>query len=196
MIIDGLTTIEVPKGYIADVITHLEMLDRPTFHIPESALSIEPWTPSCEEYLKLFRLVGEPWLWLSRLLLNSGELQAILHHDSNKLFRILDKGQTVGFVELDFRQYGECEIGFFGLIPSYNGQGHGKWLMAETLRRAWRDEVERVWLHTCTLDSPFALSFYRKAGFKAFKREVSMNRDPRLLGFLPESAGSHIPIIS
>ena len=41
------------------------------------------------------------------------------------------------------------------------GQGHGRWLLAEALRRAWTERVERVRVHTCTLDHPAALSAYR-----------------------------------
>ena len=191
------TVIAVPDGHIADVITYLEMTDRPEITIPESPLSIQAWAePDSDEYLELFRAVGERWLWLSRLLLDKVELAAILGDERNELFKINDGLDVVGLIELDFRQPGQCEVGFLGLVPSYNGQGHGGWLMAQTLARAWRPVIDRVWLHTCTLDSPAALGFYRKAGFRAYKREVSMNKDPRLLGLLPDTAGPHIPIIS
>lgn len=194
---DGPITMDVPQGHIADVITHLEMNVRPKIEIPDSTLSIVDWpTPEPEKYLKLFRAVGERWLWLSRILMEPKELTAILHDEQNHVFKICSGDSPVGLLELDFSQTGECEIGFFGLIPDYNGKGHGSWLMAETLNRAWRADINRVWLHTCTLDSPFALGFYNKSGFKAFKREVSMGRDPRLMGLLPETAGPHIPIIS
>lgn len=194
---DGPITIDVPDGHIADVVTHLEMCIRPEITIPKSTLKIVAWTkPEPEDYLELFRAVGERWLWLSRLLLSSEELGKILHDDRNHVYRIVSGDDPVGLLELDFNHSGQCEIGFLGLIPTLTGQGHGSWLMAETLNRAWRPEIHRVWLHTCTLDSPFALGFYQKFGFKAFKREISMGRDPRLRGLLPNTAGPHIPIIS
>ncbi len=190
-------TMDVPHGHIADVITHLEMRTRPEIAIPESSLSIVEWkNPDPEEYLNLFRAVGERWLWLSRLLMDVDALTAVLHNEQNHVFQICCEDDPVGLLELDFSEAGQCEIGFLGLIPSFNGKGHGAWLMAEALNRAWRSDINRVWLHTCTLDSPFALGFYKKSGFKAFKREVSMGPDPRLLGLLPETAGPHIPIIS
>ena len=65
---------------------------------------------------------------------------------------------------------GECELAFLGLVPELAGQGHGRWLFAEALRLAWREGVDRVHVHTCTLDHPAALAAYRRAGFTAFKR--------------------------
>lgn len=190
-------TIPVPHSHIADVITHLEMTSRPDIVVPKSQLRLVAWPkPEPRTYLELFRAVGERWLWLSRLLMDIDELTAVLHNEQNQVFKICSDETDIGLLELDFSHSGQCEIGFFGLIPTYNGKGHGSWLMAEALNQAWRSGVERVWLHTCTLDSPFALGFYKKSGFKAFKREVSMGPDPRLMGLLPETAGPHIPIIS
>lgn len=192
-----MTTIPVPNGHIADIVTHLEMTTKPTIEPMESSLSLEPWTDADpSDYLALFRKVGQRWLWLSRLLISEEELSAIIHHPEVELFLVRRDRENVGFIELNFRQAGQCEIGFFGLVPELNGQGHGRWLMAETLTRAWREGVERVWLHTCTLDSPRALGFYQNSGFVAFKREVGMGPDPRLTGDLPMDAGPHIPIIS
>ena len=65
---------------------------------------------------------------------------------------------------------------------SSSGQGHGRWLLAEAVRLAWREGVERVHVHTCTLDHPAALAAYRRAGFVPYKRAVERFPDPRLLG--------------
>ena len=83
-------------------------------------------------------------------------------------------------LELDFREAGQCEIAFIGLVPELAGQGHGRWLLAEALRLAWRDGVSRVHVHTCSLDHPAALAAYRRAGFTAFKRAIERFPDPRL----------------
>ena len=37
---------------------------------------------------------------------------------------------------------------------------------------AWELGANRVWLHTCTLDSPRALPNYRARGFREFRRET------------------------
>jgi len=52
-----------------------------------------------------------------------------------------------------------------------------------------------VWLHTCTLDSPAALTFYMKCGFRAYKRGIEVADDPRLRGLLPLDIAPQIPII-
>jgi GNAT superfamily N-acetyltransferase len=98
-------------------------------------------------------------------------------------------------LELDFRDAGECELAFIGLVPELAGQGHGKWLLAEAVHRAWREGVERVHVHTCSLDHPAALSAYRRAGFTPFKRAIERFPDPRLLGILPQECAPQVPLL-
>jgi len=63
------------------------------------------------------------------------------------------------------------------------GKGLARSFMTELLDRAWTDATKRVWLHTCTLDGPTALSFYRKCGFRPYKRAIEVADDPRLRAF-------------
>ncbi len=187
----------IPKGHVATIVTHLEMLDKPVLTAIKSSLSLEKWVkPPVAEYLKLFRAVGEPWLWTSRLSMPADEVQAIIHHSGIDLYVVRDDDAVAGFIELDFRQTGQCEIGFFGLIAEMNGKGHGRWMMNQALEKAWRDDIKRVWLHTCTQDSPRALPFYQQCGFRIFKQEMDMMPDPRLSGHLPKTAAPHVPILS
>ena len=144
----------------------------------------------------LFRKVGAPWLWFSRLIMDDATLSAIIDHSEVELFAVTDEdGFQVGMLELDFRASGECELSFVGLIPELAGQGHGRWLLAEAGRLAWRDGVNRVHVHTCTLDHPGALSAYCRAGFVPFKREIERFPDPRLIGVLPRDCAPQIPLI-
>ncbi len=188
---------DVPGGQIATIVTHLEMSERPTLPTTNSSLCLERWAnPDAAEYCALFRRVGEPWLWISRLLMEEHELKAILHDPAVEISIVRDGEQPVGFIELDFRQPGECEIAFFGLIPEQNGKGHGRWMMNQALEQAWRDGISRVWLHTCTQDSPRALPFYRRCGFRIFRQQTGQMKDPRLTGHLPRTAAPHVPILS
>jgi hypothetical protein len=63
------------------------------------------------------------------------------------------------------------------------------------VRLAWREGVERVHVHTCTLDHPAALSAYRRAGFTAYRRAVERFPDPRRLGILPRDCAPQVPLL-
>ena len=184
---------------VATVVTTLELPTRaPLRALPPSPLRLVAWpAPPPDKYRALFRRVGAPWLWFSRLAMDNAALTAIIHDSGIAIFAAVDPGGIeVGMVELDFRHTGACEISYFALIPELAGQGHGRWLMAEALARAWRKDVVRVWLHTCTLDHPSALNFYRAQGFVAVKRTVETFRDPRGSGLLPPDAAPHVPRIN
>jgi GNAT superfamily N-acetyltransferase len=189
----------IEPGQIATIVTALEMKQRPALRpLPASELQLVRWTaPSPEKYRALYRRVGEPWLWFSRLQMDDAALSAIIHDDDVKIWAVTDRsGIEIGILELDFRKSGQCEIGFFGLVPELNGKGHGRWLMAIALQSAWGHKgVKRVWVHTCTLDAPGALGFYRKSGFTPYQRQVETFPDPRLTGLLPRDAAPHVPLI-
>ena len=189
----------IPDGHIAAVVTSLEMTERPPLRpMPAGELRLERWeAPTLEKYRLLYRRVGEPWLWFSRLVMPDDELAAIIHHPDVMIWAVSDRrGIEVGILELDFREAGQCELAFFGLIPALNGKGHGRWLMAMALQAAWaRKGVERLWVHTCTLDAPGALGFYIKSGFRPYQRQLETFPDPRLTGHLPREAAPQIPII-
>lgn len=191
--------IPVDNRQIATVVTHLEMRERPLpAPIPAAPFRLVPWKqPSLVAYRTLFRRVGEPWLWFSRLVMADEALAAIIHDPQVAIYAVTDRaGIEVGLLELDFRQLPDCELGFFGLVPDLTGKGVGRWLMAQAKALAWRKDVTRLWVHTCTLDSPSALGFYVRSGFIPYAREVETFDDPRLLGYLPREAAPQIPILT
>ena len=182
---------------LAAVVTFLEMRERPDSPAPASPLSLNRIEqPDVDEYRRLFRLVGARWLWFSRLIMPDGDLCEIIRNSEVELYAVADDaGAEVGMVELDFREEGQCELAFLGLVRELSGQGHGRWLLAEAVSRAWRDGVRRVHVHTCTLDHPAALAAYRRAGFTPYKRAVERFADPRLLGILPIDCAPQVPLL-
>ncbi len=188
---------QLPHGELAAVVTYLEMHFPPDEEIPASPLSMSRIErPAPDEYRRLFRLVGAPWLWFSRLIMDDAALRAIIQHPDVDLYRVSDEnGREAGMLELDFRETGQCELAFIGLVPELSGKGHGRWLLAEAVGRAWRDCVRRVHVHTCSLDHPAALAAYRRAGFTPYKRAIERFPDPRLLGFLPKDCAPQIPLL-
>ena len=188
---------EVRNGELAAIVTFLEMREATDGPSPGSPLQLRRIeTPEVEEYRRLFRLVGARWLWFSRLVMNDEALTAIIHDPKVEVHSVLDgSGREAGLLELDFRATGECELAFVGLIPKLTGQGHGRWLLAEALRLAWREGVARVRVHTCTLDHPAALAAYLRAGFTPCRRSIERFPDPRLIGILPPDCAPQVPLL-
>lgn len=189
-----MSLIEIPPGHVGAVVTYLEMTERPAdMAIPPAPLRMEWWRDfDPERYRALFRQLGGKWLWFSRLRMDDAELAAAVA----EVHVVKDEaGADCGLVELDFRDGGECLIRFLALAPELAGRGHGRWLFAETLIRAWAPGVTRVTVHTCSLDHPAALPAYLRAGFVAKRRAFESFPDPRLAGLLPESCAPQVPLI-
>lgn len=195
--LDGTTSL--PEGHVAAIVTYLVM-DKPAD--PRA----EP--PGCDAfalsalqgrdaalYRALFRLVGERWLWFSRLRLNDAALANLLDHADVAAFALMAGDAPVGLLELDWREDGACELAFFGLAETHIGRGAGRWLMNRAVEQAWTRPIRRFWVHTCTLDHPDALGFYQRSGFRAYKRGIEIAPDPRLAGLMPETAAPHVPLI-
>jgi GNAT superfamily N-acetyltransferase len=191
--------IPVPAGELAAVVTTLEMRRRPPLRpLPPSPFRLNHWrAPTLDHYRALFRRVGARWLWYSRLAFDDAALGAIITDPQVSVFAATDAaGIEIGMVELDHRAPTSCAIAYFALVPELAGHGHGRWLMAETLARAWQPGVERVWVNTCTLDHPRALGFYQAQGFAAVSRAIETFPDPRRLGLLPADAAPRVPYLA
>lgn len=190
----------VAPGDLAAVVTALAMAAPPPARAEADVpLQLERWRDcSPERYRLLYRRIGAPWLWWSRLALDDERLTAIIHDEAVELYAVTDRARVeIGMLELDFRNPGACEIAFFGFVPKATGHGFGKWLMGRALQRAWhgRPGINRVWVHTCTLDDPRAVAFYRAQGFEPEARFVEVFRDPRAAGLIDPEFGSLHPLI-
>ncbi|OWK28148.1 GNAT family N-acetyltransferase [Sphingomonas mucosissima] len=191
--------IAVPDDHVATIVTTLEMTGKPPLRpLPPSPFRLVRWAkPTAEAYRTLFRRVGAPWLWFSRLAMAEDALLPIIRDPAIEIYAAIDRmGIEVGMLELDFRHHGGCELSYFGLIPELAGRGHGRWLMSEAMARSWRPGIGRVTVNTCTLDHPSALNFYRAQGFVAIKRTVETFADPRLAGLLPAETAPHVPLLA
>jgi GNAT superfamily N-acetyltransferase len=193
--LDGYTNL--PPGKLAAVVTYLEMRTPRLWLTPTmSEFSVRRVArPDLDWYRQLYRVIGEPWLWFSRLRLSDDELHAILHHQAVDVFALSHAGEDHGLLELDRRLFPDIALSFFGVTPALIGKGAGRALLQHCLRLAWEHQPRRVWLHTCTSDHPAALAFYVRAGFVAYKRAIEIADDPRVTGEMPRSAAPHIPIL-
>ena len=189
----------VPPDRLATVVTTLEMRERPRPRpLPASRLRLVRWAaPAPDTYRALFRRVGAPWLWYSRLAMGDAALIAATHRAETQVHAAVDAaGIEVGLLELSHPTRDLCTLDYVGLVPELVGQGNGGWLMALALQLAWRPGVTLVRVNTCTLDHPRALGFYRAQGFIAVSRTVETFPDPRVLGLLPEDAAPQTPLLA
>jgi GNAT superfamily N-acetyltransferase len=189
---------DVPLGKIAAVVTHLEMLQRPTLPPDPSGA----WTvrrvehPDPDWFRELYRRIGAEWLWISRLRLRDAELAALIQAPAAEIYALVQDGRDEGLLHLDFSRQAECELSLFGVTAQLIGSGAGRFLMNRALERAWSQPISRVWVHTCSFDHPNALAFYQRAGFRPFRRQIEISDDPRLDGTLPRHVAKHVPLVA
>lgn len=123
------------------------------------------------EYRRLYAAVGGPWHWRDRLAWDDATLDAHLASPDIAVWELLVAEESAGYFELRRGAPNEVEIAYFGLMPDFIGRGLGGALLSAAVEEAWRFGGRRVWLHTCTLDSPHALPNYKARGFQPYRTE-------------------------
>ena len=66
----------------------------------------------------------------------------------------------------------EVEIAYFGILEEYQNKKLGSFLLTEAIKKSFDENINRVWLHTCSLDHKNALNNYIARGMKIFKSEI------------------------
>jgi GNAT superfamily N-acetyltransferase len=155
------------------ITTYLEMKRRADFRPAylddeEHFVVLRMETVDVPFYRFLYSAVGEHWRWRDRLHLTDDQLETVLSDPATTVDVMYVDGVPVGYVEL-VREAHSTEIAYFGLRSGYIGRGLGKHLLSWGVAQAWSDGAQRVWLHTCNLDSPYALDNYLKRGFSVYK---------------------------
>jgi GNAT superfamily N-acetyltransferase len=149
---------------------------------PAAATRIErAEVPSPELNRFLYTAVGGDWFWTDRLAWTWTQWRDWLAAPGVETWMATVRGTPAGYVELDGRHPGAVEIAYFGLLPSFAGQGIGGHLLAEGLRQAWslggrwahQTPIQRVWVHTCSQDGPAALANYQARGMALYRTEVT-----------------------
>ena len=139
---------------------HRKPLPTPDAHVVHLTLC------TVKQYRELYKRVGDTWHWHDRLVWSDERLGQQLAKPNICVWELRVGTDLGGYFELEVQDGGDVEIVYFGLTPEFIGKGFGAAMLSRATEEAFALGAARVWLHTCTLDSPRALPNYKARGFK------------------------------
>ena len=120
-----------------------------------------------------YKNIGKKHKWVDRLIWNEERWIAYLSSNKVKTYIFKRNDDLVGFFELIFHlNRKETEIAYFGILEEYQNKKLGSYLLSEAIKKAFKGNINRVWVHTCSLDHKNALNNYIARGMKIFKSET------------------------
>ena len=120
-----------------------------------------------------YKNIGKKHKWVDRLIWNEQQWIDYVSSKKVKTYVLKDKDDLVGFFELIFHyEKREVEIAYFGILEEYQNKKLGSFLLSEAIKKSFNENINRVWLHTCSLDHKNALNNYIARGMKIFKSEI------------------------
>lgn len=153
-------------------ITYLEQTARPRLPLAAKpglkTAILRAENPPAHFYRYLYRLIGDPYHWVSRRGMSDAELAAIIQDPDVYIYILYVGGVPAGLAEFDARRREVVELKFFGVAQAYHGAGLGRFFLSNAIDLAWALGPKKVRLETCTLDHPAALPLYQKLGFTVF----------------------------
>ena len=120
-----------------------------------------------------YKNIGKNHKWVERLAWSEEKWITYVSSEKVKTFVFKFKDDLVGFFELIFhKEKNEIEIAYFGILKEYQNKKLGSFLLSEAIKKSFENKVNRVWVHTCSLDHKNALKNYISRGMKIFKTEI------------------------
>ena len=120
-----------------------------------------------------YKNIGKKHRWVDRLIWSEQQWIDYVSNSKVKTYVLKKKDDLVGFFELIFHlENKEVEIAYFGILEEYQNKKLGSFLLSEAIKKSFKENINRVWLHTCSLDHENALKNYLARGMKIFKSEI------------------------
>ena len=124
-----------------------------------------------------YKNIGKKHKWVDRLIWSEQQWIDYVSSSKVKTYVLKNKDDLVGFFELIFHfENKEVELAYLGILEDYQNKKLGSYLLSEAIKKSFIENINRVWLHTCSLDHKHALKNYLGRGMKIFKSE-SINLD-------------------
>ena len=140
---------------------------------PSSGFSLKLLDPVNFQLNKFFyKNVGKKYKWIDRLVWEESKWIEYVSNKNVKTYIFKKEDDLVGFFELlEHHEKKEIEIAYFGLLEEYHNKKLGSYLLSEAIKKSFINKINRVWLHTCSLDHKNALNNYISRGMNIFKTE-------------------------
>ena len=124
-----------------------------------------------------FIYLGKDCRWIDRLQWNDQKWINYVESPNIKTFILKDNDELVGYFEQIFHfSQKNCEIAYLGIMKEFYGKKYGRYLLTEAIEKSFIVGVEKIWLHTCSLDHEHALKNYISRGMKIYKTEsINLN---------------------
>ena len=163
-------TEEVKRNYLEINSLH----DLQEGEIPSKDYIVNLIKPTDFQLNKFFyKNIGKKHKWIDRLIWTEEQWIKYVSNRNVKTFVLKNKKDLVGFFELiNHPKKKEVEIAYFGILEEYQNKKLGSFLLSDAIKKSFQQNVERVWLHTCSLDHKNALNNYLARGMKIFKSEI------------------------
>ena len=120
-----------------------------------------------------YRNVGRKHRWTDRLIWSEVDWIKYLSNSKVETYVLKLENDLAGYFELIIHSdLQEIEIAYFGLLEEYHNKKLGGYLLSYAIKKSFsKVNVDRVWVHTCTLDHKNALKNYLARGMTIYKRE-------------------------
>ena len=163
-------TEEVKRSYLEiNSLTDLQESEQPSEDYMVDL--IEPTDFQLNKFF--YKNIGKKHKWIDRLIWTEEQWIKYVSNKNVKTFVLKNKKDLVGFFELIIHsEKKEVEIAYFGILEEYQNKKLGSFLLSDAIKKSFKENVDRVWLHTCSLDHKNALNNYLARGMKIFKSEI------------------------
>ena len=161
---------EIERNYLE--INSLEELNETNILSEDYSIKIvEPRDFQLNKFF--YKNVGKNHQWIDRLIWSDQQWSNYTSDDKVKTYILKNKDDLAGYFELIFhKDKKEVEIAYLGLLEEYYNKKLGSYLLSSAIRNSFSDKINRVWVHTCSLDHQNALNNYLSRGMKIFKKET------------------------
>ena len=120
-----------------------------------------------------YKNIGKNHKWIDRLSWSEEKWINYASSQNVETYVLKLNDDLVGFFELIFhKEKSETEIAYFGILEEYQNKRLGSYLLSEAIKKSFKNNSSRVWVHTCSLDHKNALNNYISRGMKVFKTEI------------------------